>query len=374
MTEAAAVEAQTEAVMVEAQVGNEPAAFDADAAMDKVWDRLQVNNGADRADNGKFTSPNQDKTEDQAAASEENTEKPLEGGEEEGAEADHAAVAADVPLPANWVGKDELWGKLTPEVRAEIAEHQREQHAKLSDYGRKVASYQPLSEAAEEFAEYFNGNLKGADGQPINPADGIRYLANIQRQMDRDPVSTALSIIDTYGVREKIAAQLGVKAEDGQQPDTSARENALLQKIDRLEAAIRETSDPSRIEQVIEKKQNEAKHRDEVSRLMDPKSKPLIEKIPEKRLVYFINEAWETLGADATKDKVFDHAYNAAVEADPALRALSKAATSAAEDKAAKAEAAKRANGVNLKSSSAGKARTLTEDEQLEAKWQELQH
>src|SRR5690606_13025102 len=92
-------------------------------------------------------------------------------------------------------------------------------------------------------------------------------------------------------------------------------------------------------------------------------------KIDDETMVFFINRAWKTLGADATMEKVFDHAYNAAVEADPALRALSKAATTAADDKAAKAEAAKRATGVNVKSTSAGKPRQPSDDEAMEQVW-----
>jgi hypothetical protein len=339
------------------------AALSEDAAMDAVWNRLVTNNGADREGDGKFVSADPEKRAAAAAAN----EAPLEGGEGGEPEAGASTVPAEVPLPANWVGKDALWAKLPADVRAEIAEHQTAQHVKLSDMGRKVAAYEPLQQAATEFAEYFNGNLNGKDGKPIAPADGVRYLANIQRMMDRDPVNTLVSIIDTYGARAKIAAVLGVKTDgNGTAPATDTN-TALLAKIDRLEGALRGIADPSRIEKVVDEKTARARHDEEVSRLTT--AKPLYSKIPETRMVFFINEAWAKLGNEASPADVFEQAYNAAIEADPTLRAQSKAAGEAAKDTANKAAGAKAANAVNVRSTAAAKPRPQSEDEAMEEVW-----
>lgn len=329
-----------------------------DAAMDAVWDRLVTSNGAER-ENGKFVSPDPEKR----AAAEAAKDTPLEGGEGE-AQADTSTVAADAPLPANWNGLDEVWAKIPVDARTAIAEHQQQQHAKLSDMGRKVATYEPLQQAASEFAEYFNGNLKGADGKPIQAADGIRYLANIQRMMDKDSEGTILSIIDTYGVRDKIAARLG-----GTAAAPAADPNAaLLDKIDRLEKHILTNGlDPSKVEQIVDRRESKRQHEEEVIRLTS--AKPLFSKIPDARMVFFINEAWTKLGDTADKAAVLDHAYNAAIEADPALRAQSEAAKKAAADTAAKAEAAKRGTSVNLRSTGTGAPRTVSEDEAMEEVW-----
>lgn len=356
---------QTDAAVItpDAPVGESAPVVEAlseDAQMDEVWNKLHPEDRVERGNDGKFVSRNAD-----------GTETPLEGGEGEEQPVDPATVTTDVPLPANWNGLDEVWGKLPAELRGPIAEHQKEQHAKLSDYGRKVAMFEPLQQAAAEFSEYFNGSLKDKDGQPIHPADGVRYLANIQRMMDSDPVNTLLSITDSYGARDKLAAALGIKAEPGQQPDPSARENALLAKIDRLEARIVEFADPSRIERVVEERTAKSKHEEEVSRLTS--SKPLYAEIPEEDMVFWINKAWKALGQDAAKDAVFDHAYNAAIEASPTLRAKSQAATKAAEDKAAKAEAAKRGASVNVKSTAGNaKPKPQSDDEAMEEAWRRL--
>lgn len=328
-----------------------------DQQMDAVWNRMARDNGAER-ENGRFVSPDPEK---RAAA---NTETPPEGGEGEATPVDTSTVATDAPLPANWRGLEDTWSKIPAELRETIAAHEGKLHKTLSDQGSQLGVLRPLQEAASEFAEYFNGSLKGADGQPINPADGIRYLANIQRAMDQDAPKTILSIIDTYGAREAIAAALGVKVDGAQATDTNT---ALLAKIDRLERVIQDANDPSKIEQVVDRREAKRQHEEEVSRLTS--AKPLFSKIPEARMVFFINEAWDLLGQDATRSAVLDHAYNAAIEADPTLRAQSEAAKKAAEDAAAKAEAAKRGSSVNIKSTGTGAPRKVSEDEAMEEVW-----
>lgn len=346
---------------VEPAVISEPSSIPADdQAMNDVWDRLVTNNGAER-ENGRFVSPDPEK---RAAAEASANEPPAQVGEG-GEPADASTVSTDVPLPPNWHGKDDLWAKIPADVRAEVAAFQNEQHAKLSDLGRKVAAFEPLNGVGSEISGYLQQAAQRAgaayDG-PRTAAEGVSYLFNIQRMMDADPVSTIMQIADTYGTREQLAAALGVNAAPA--ADTNS---ALLAKIDRLEAAIRQGTDPSQIEQVVDRREEQRRHDEEVSRLTT--SKPLYSKIPEARMVFFINEAWDKLGPTATKAAVFDHAYTAAVEADPALRAQSMAAKTAANDTVAKAEAAKRGTAVNIRSTAPSKPARQSEDSALEEVW-----
>jgi hypothetical protein len=257
-----------------------------DAAMEAVWDKLVVSNGAER-ENGKFVSPDPEKR----AAAEAAKETPLEGGEEGN---DDASTVSDVPLPANWAGKDALWAKLPADVKTEIAEHQTAQHAKFSDMGRKVAAFEPLNNVGTEVSQYLSAAAQRAGAKydgPKTPAEGVAYLFNIQRMMDADAPGTLMQIMDTYGVRDKIAAALGVKAGEGAQPDQTAR---LLSEIADLKRTIASNRfDPAMIEQVVDKKNAASRHDEEVSRLTDPKVKPLYAEIPETRMVFFINEAWD---------------------------------------------------------------------------------
>ena len=324
---------------------------DDSAVMNEVWDRLHPQERVDRSEDGKFASKDQ------------GTETPLEGGE--GGEP-AASTVADVPLPANWVGKEALWAKLPADTKAEIAEHQKDQHARLSDMGRKVAAYEPLNNVGADIAAYLQSAAEKqgeAYSGPRTAAEGISYLFNIQRSMDRDPVNTVLSIIDTYGAREKIAAALGVKAGDAPGDGTQA----LLAEIGSLKSQLASLNDPSRIEQVLDRRESKRQHEEEVSRLAG--AKPLYAEIPEDDMVFYINKAWKQLGQDATKQQVFDHAYNAAIEASPTLRAKAQAASDAAKDAAAKAEGAKRGASVNVKSAATDKARKLSDEELMEDVW-----
>lgn len=371
MTVEAALAADTSQQVDPAVIANADAGASAsaplseDAAMNAVWDRLHPQDRVER-ENGKFVSPDPEKR----AAADAAQQAPLEGGEGEGQQADPSTVSADVPLPANWAGKEALWAKLPADVKTEIAEHQTAQHAKFSDLGRKVAAFEPLNNVGAEITQYLNQAAQRAganyDG-PKTPAEGVAYLFNIQRMMDADAPGTLLQIMDTYGVRDKVAALLGAKAAEGADPAAEQNRQLLAEIADLKRTIASNRFDPAIVERVVDEKTARTRHDEEVSRLVS--SKPLYSEIPEKRMVYFINEAWEKLGPDADKAAVFDHAYNAAVEADPALRAKSQAAATAAKDTAEKAAAAKRGTSVNVKSTATGKARPQSEDDAMEEVW-----
>lgn len=323
-----------------------------DAAMEAAWAKMNPHEGVERGEDGKF------KSED----GETEPEAELEGAATEGEDDKGNSAVTDIPLPANLHGLEEDWATLPKAVQEKLSERVAELHARMSDMGRQSSQAKPLMEAANEFAEYFNGNIKGQDGEPVTPATAVKYLFNIQREMDRDAPKTLMNIIDTYGARDKIAAMLGVQAAP---VDNTNRE--LLSKIDRLESIIASANDPSRVEKVIDAR--EAKS--ETSRLLS--SEPLVKDIPEARLVFFIQEGWEKLGETATRESVLKYAVKAATEADPALRAKTEAAVKAAQVNTQKAEAAKRANGVNVTSTSTGKNRPMTDDQLMEAEWAKLQ-
>lgn len=331
-----------------------------EADLEAIWDRDNVTNGANRGDGGKFVSPNGEASTE--AEPEQVTEPVTEPASLEGetGEEQPGSTPADVPLPANRLlnSLDPEWSTLSPEVQQKLTERSNELHTKLSDMGKQVSTFAPLKEAASEFAEYFNGNLRGADGKPINPADGIRYLANIQRQMDAKPLETLLSIADTYNLREQLAKAFG-----GQVQSVPADQKVLLDKIAGLERALNGMNGPADIEQVIEARELKA----EARRLKE--SEPLIAEIKPSRWDFFVKEGVESLGDNASVEAVFKYAFNAAVEADPALRAKIQAAKPAANGSARKAEEAKRAASVNVTSTSTGKARQPSIDDELEAVW-----
>lgn len=330
-----------------------------DEDLGSVWDRNYVTNGADRGEGGKFTSPNAETNTDAATTQEPETAS-LEG-ETAGEGQVDGSTPVDVPLPANWQGKEELaavWGAIPADKRAIVAQHQQELHSRMSDMGRQVSTYKPLQEAASEFAEYFNGNLKSADGQPINPADGVRYLANIQRAMDKQPLDTLLSIAETYNLQDALAQKFG-----GQVQSVPQDQKLLLNEIAELKRALQGRNGSAEIEQVLEARELKT----EARRLRE--SEPLVAEIPDHRWEFFVKEGLQTLGEGASLEAVFKYAVNAAVEADPALRAKTQAAKAATNGNAQKAEEAKRATSVNVTSTSTGKARQPSLEDELGAIW-----
>jgi len=329
-----------------------------DAELDSIWDRANVTNGADRGDNGKFVSPNPEPVDEPANPAQQVADTPSLEGEKGEGQLD-GSTPVDVPLPANRLlnSLDAEWSTLSPELQQKLTERSNELHSRMTDMGQQISRFKPLQEAAGEFAEYFNGNLT-INGQSISPADGVRYLANIQRAMDRDPLPTLLSIADTYNLREELAKMFG-----GQVQAVPAEQQVLLREIAELKQTIAGMQSPAKIEQVLEQRETDK----EISRFAS--EKPLWNHVVSD-LPFFIHKAKAQLGEGAGRLAVLDKAYTMAVEADPALRAQTQAAPRAAADDARKAEAAKRASSVNVTSTSSGKAREPSLDDELSAIWE----
>ena len=352
------VDALEQAITTEAPQIADTAPASLDTELDAIYDRAFVTNGADRGEGGKFVSTNPDKQDTANAEGQDADTASLEG-ETAGEGQVDGSTPVDVPLPANRLlnSLDAEWATLAPEVQQKLTERSNELHTRLSDMGKQVSTYKPLQEAASEFAEYFNGNLRGADGNPINPADGIRYLANIQRQMDKQPLETLLSIADTYNLREQLAKAFG-----GQVQSVPADQRILLDKIAGLEQRLSSVQSPAAIEEVLEKRDLQS----EVSRFAA--SKPLYAQV-EADLPFFISKAKAQLGEHVGRTAILDKAYELAVQADPALRAQTQAAPAATNGNAAKAEAAKRATGINVTSTSSGKTKAPSLDDELGSIW-----
>lgn len=326
-----------------------------DDAMGAVWDRMERDNGSDR-ENGRFVSVDPEKRTADAGAGEGNEQ---EGGPETGS----STPATSAPLPGNWTGLDEVWNKIAPEDRAKIAAVQNDLQAKLSDQGRAIAAFKPMQEVIERQKDYFDGRYKNADGSGITPTQAVEFFFNVQRELDKDPIAGLINIADRYGARDQLAAALGkAPAGDGQQGDA-----ALRAEITSLRRQVQDLLNPASIDARISQKFSEKAAADaadeEVSRLA--KDKPLYSEIPEEDMVTAIHRARRKLGDAASKQAVFDLAYDIAVHADPDLRAKAAAAKPAAGQNQRKVEEARRAAGVNVTSTSSGKARNLTEDEEL---------
>lgn len=338
-----------------APVGN----IDTDADLGAVWDRMERDNGAAR-ENGKFASV---KTIEHDPAEVSAGTEPLEGGEGEAAAVAETSTpeAVEVPLPSSWRGKDELWAKIPADLKEPLRAHQEELHKTLSQQGQALSAYRPIGDVIQKYGDYFDGRTAS-----YKPAEAVDYLFNLQRQMDAKPIDTLLEIADTYQLRPKLAELFGGQAggQGGEQADNS---QVLLAEINQLKTIIREMGDPSKIDARITSKLKEDREFSQVEQEISRVSKdmPLYAEIPEQDMVYFINKSWEKLGSAASKEAVLKSAYDMAINADPDLRAKAAAAKAAASGDPERVAAAKRANSTNIRSTSTGKSRELTDDELL---------
>lgn len=330
-----------------------PVALSGDDELGAVWDRLERDNGAARDNAGKFTSANPEP--------EPVEENPLEGGEGEVTEAvsdPSTPETADVPLPTNWRGLEETWAKIPSDLRASIKERDDKLNQTLTSQGREIAAWKPVGEAIGKYKDYFGGPRGN-----YKPHEAIDYLLSIQQGMDDAPMETLLSIADTYELRPLLAQMFG-NGEVAAEPNT----NALVREINDLKRTIREMADPSKIDERISTRLSEdraAKDTDDlISRVATKEAMPLYADV-EAELPDYINKAWAKLGSTATQEAVLKRAYDMAINADPDLRAKAAALKTATASDPKRLADAKRANESNLRSTSTGKTRDLTEDELL---------
>lgn len=366
MLEAATGPGSAAAVVNDAALSNDNAApSNPDAALEAIWNKNERDNGAER-EAGKFVSPDPAKKN---AAAEAVASLPKGDKGEAPAVGGLTPDAGAVPLPDNWKGiqgadavKD-AWGKTPAELRAFVAAREQELQGRLSDHGRELSTFKPLKEVLDKNGKYFDPNTGAKiDGKVVTPAQAVEYLFNVQRDMDANPVPTIMSIIDRYGIRDKIAATFGATVQQG--------EAELRQEIAGLKQMLASVVNPAsiddRINQKLQERTDQQSAAEELTRLSA--DKPLYSEIPEADMVESIHKARRKLGEAASKEAVFNMAYDMAVHADPDLRAKAAAPKAAAPvDTGKKVQDARRAASVNIPSTQSGKGRVLTEDEELGA-------
>lgn len=331
-------------------------------ALGDVWDRIVQTNGATRGDDGKFTKTIE---HNPVGANTETTgDEPLEGGEAGEAETvveSSTPTAVEVPLPSNWRGLEETWEKIPADIRPAVKAHADKLQQQASDLGREVAAFKPLGETVQKYKDYFGGSRGN-----YKPHEAMDYLFGLQKNMDDDPINTLLSIADTYELRPVLAQMFGVGGE-AVNPDTQS----LLTEIGQLKRMLQESSDPSKISSLIDKRLNEDRVTTQVneviSRTATKEAMPLYSEV-EAELPFYISKAWAKLGESASQEAVLKSAYDMAVNADPDLRSKVAAPKVAATNTdPARLAAAKNANQSNLRSTSTGNTRKLTEVEELGA-------
>ena len=357
------VEASTTAIEQTTNVINEAPVATPEDEMGAIWDRIERDNNAARDASGRFAST---KEETAAVEATPDADAPLEGGEAGEAETvaeSSTPAAVEVPLPSNWRGLEETWAKIPAEARPAVKAHMEKLQQQASDLGREVATYKPVNDVVNNYKEYFDGTAGSYKRE-----DAVNFLFNLQRQMDQKPVETLLEIADRYQLRPHLAEMFGAGS-TSINPDTQA----LLSEISQLKTYLGRVNDPNVIDERITKKLNEDRVANQVneviSRTATKEAMPLYSDV-EAELPFYINKAWAKLGETASQDAVLKLGYDMAINADPDLRSKVAAPKVAATNTdPARLAAAKNANQSNLRSTSTGKTRELSDEEALGAAW-----
>jgi hypothetical protein len=328
---------------------DEPAANTGDedtAAFDAAWDRIT---GPERDDAGRFAGK-QDGDEDGA---------PARGvpdgaeGHEEGQQAPADQEAPKVSLPANMTpDMADIFDGMAPEKSAKLTAWADKMHRQMSDQGRQIASYKPISDVISRNPEFF------AHDQAIPPAEAFSRLLNAQRRLEADPIGGLRWLAENYGVTDQVFGGNAMSNEAAQ----------LRQTITELRSHIEQLGNPAAIRNEVHSVLQAKTAEDAVSRFID--SKPLYADV-EAVMPDFVVTAKRMLGENAQPMAILEKAYDMAVHAMPETRSKLAASSKAAVEADKRGEAAKKATSVNVKGSP-GQRGPMTEDQSMEDAWNRL--
>lgn len=328
---------------------------DIDAEYGAVWDKHNVQNGAARGENGKFTSPASAEGQQDGEASPEG-EKGAEGAESP-SPVNGAAAPAHIlgPIKARWES-------FTQEEREAILAHQSEQDRKFGQLGDQLRTIKPiadrLTEATSKFPDF-------AGMTPDQLAQGAIELAAVQVNLGKNPVGTIMEIAKHYKVLPQLAqAFAGQQGE--RQGDQGQLITGLQQKISNLEAQLRKASDPDTIRETVSKTFLERETETLVQNFAASDGKEywadVEAMIPGN--IKFVMENGLAQEPKAILKAAYDMAINAHPEVRVKVRAAEAKATETKPDPK-RTEAAKKAASINVPSTQTGKEREMSEDELL---------
>jgi hypothetical protein len=318
----------TETVTNEAPITLEAPSLDED--LRSIWDKRNP-----PRENGRFAAKNPtESATDPAAPVTENAVQTAETTQEQ------AKPAIDAPI--SWTAEQKAkWASLPPDTQAYIAQRDKESHEAITRAGQQIKAFEPIGKVIEQFAHVFQKN-------GLQPHDGIARMMAVNEMLETNPRSAIEQIARAYGVNLQ-----GETAQEASPGDARVAElEAELGKIKtHLTAQQRQQYEA----------ESTALAREIADFANDPKNpRPHFESVRKVMAGLMQSGAAETM----------QEAYDKAVYADPTIRqSILADQQKAAEEKrktdeAERVKAAKKAAGVNVKSSPGQNnvARTLDDD------------
>ena len=332
-----------------------------DAELGAIYDRLVAENvetesGTDTSDTAVSESTRDEKGRFAKSTPAEASPQEGEAGGEEAKTSLSERQAAPASLPATWrQDMSDIWGSLSQEHRDRLGSWSQENYAKLSDMGRKISSYSDVQSVLDDMVQTYPDRF-GQNG--MKPTEAVKYLYQVQKDMDANPVETILQIAQRYEALPELAKRLGMNT-DG------AQVQSLQGTIQELKSQLANMLSPDSINKQVSRALTERETLAGVQKFAA--EKPFYSEV-EDDLPAFIEIAKGKM-QDANALEVLAEAYDMAVNAIPNVRQKVQAASKVASATDSRANAAKRAASINVKSTAGSKPRPRTDEEAMGEVW-----
>jgi hypothetical protein len=237
---------------------------------------------------------------------------------------EQAKPAIDAPI--SWTAEQKAkWATLPPDTQAYIAQRDKESHDAITRAGQQIKAFEPIGKVIEQYGHVFQKN-------GLQPHDGIARMMAVNEMLETDAPAAIREIARVYGVN--LQGTTDEQTANPENPRIAELEARLARQEAHLTAQIRQKQDAD----------DKALARE----IADfAKDKPHFDAVRKVMAGLMTSGAAETM----------QDAYDRAIYADPTIRqSLQVEAQKAAEDKrkaeeAERVKAAKRAAGVNVRSS-----------------------
>lgn len=294
-----------------------------DEDLRSIWDKRNP-----PRENGRFVAKNPPEAD-----------APAEQNVDQTAETQVEQVAPAIDAPISWSAEQKAkWASVPPDLQTYISQRDKESHDAFTRAGQQIKAFEPISKVIEQYGETFRRN-------GLQPHDGIARMMAVHEMLENNAPAAIKEIAKAYGV------DLSGQAEQNATPEG--------EKIAALEARLAKAEShlTAQQRQALSVEQNALAR--EIADFA--KDKPHFEAVRNVMAGLMNSGAAETL-ADA---------YDKATYADPTIRQSILADQQKAneakrkEEESKRVAAAKKAAGVNVKSSPGASPGAKTMDDEL---------
>jgi hypothetical protein len=317
----------------ESPVATEPAVIEAPEAaapsldddLRGIWDKRNP-----PRENGRFVAKN---------PTESATDAPVNEVAVQTAETTQEQAKPAIDAPISWTAEKKAeWASVPPALQEYISQRDKESHEAITRAGQQIKAFEPIRNVIEQYGHTFQKN-------GLQPHDGIARMMAVNEMLETNPRAAIAEIAKAYGVN--LQGETAPNAEPG-----DARVAELEAELGKIKSHLT----------AQQRQQFEAENNALAREIADfAKDKPHFESV-RKVMAGLMNSG----AADTMQE-----AYERAVYADPTIRQSmlaeeqTKAEAKRKADESERVKAAKKAAGVNVKSSPGQSNAPKTMDEDL---------